>query len=230
MTMPSRIASTLLLSVALIGSTWAASLADISNAEASSGLHAALEKGAETAVGKLGVENGFLNNDKVKINLPSSLDKAQRLLRMTGQGPKLDELVVTMNHAAEQAVPLAKPLLTDAIKSMTVTDAKQILTGGETSVTDFFRQKTSIKLKEQFKPTVKSVTDRVGLAESYNRIMGPIAEHGAVPPQEATVEAYVTDRAVDGLFLMIGEEEKAIRQDPVGTGSKAIEKVFGLLK
>lgn len=230
MAISSRIVSTLLLSVALIGPAVAGTLDSLSNAEAGNGLRAALSKGAESAVGKLGVENGFLNNDKVKINLPSSLDKAQRLLRMTGQGPKLDELVVSMNHAAEQAVPLAKPLLSNAIKSMTVSDAKQILTGGETSVTDFFRQKTAVQLKEQFMPTVKSVTDRVGLAESYNRIMGPIAEHGAVAPEEASVEAYVTDRAVDGLFLMIAEEEKAIRQDPVGTGSKIIGKVFGLLK
>lgn len=228
--MKSKLGLAIVLSVSVISSTWSASLADLSNAEASSGLRAALEKGAESAVGKLGVENGFLSNDKVKINLPSSLDRAQQILRMTGQGAKLDELVVSMNHAAESAVPLAKPLLTNAIKSMTVTDAKNILTGGDTAVTDFFRQKTAEQLKIQFKPAVKSVTDKAGLADKYNRVMGPIAEHGMVPPEQATVESYVTDRAVNGLFLMIAEEEKAIRQDPIGTGSKVLEKVFGLLK
>ncbi|PRC94788.1 DUF4197 domain-containing protein [Solimicrobium silvestre] len=211
-------------------SVWAASLADLSNTEATSGLRAALEKGAESAVGKLGVENGFLSNEKVRISLPSSLDKAQSILRMTGQGPKMDELIVAMNHAAEAAVPMAKPLLMNAIKSMSVTDAKNILSGGDTSVTDFFRQKTSAQLAEQFQPVVKSVTDKSDLSAKYNSLMGPAAKYGVVPAQQATVESYVTERAVDGLFLMIGEEEKAIRQDPLGTGSKIIGQVFGLLK
>lgn len=225
-----RFRSAAILSVVLASSAWAASLADLTNAEAGNGLRAALERGAESAVGKLGVNNGFLSNDKVKINLPGSLDKVQSILRMTGQGPKMDELVVSMNHAAESAVPLAKPLLMDAIKSMSVSDAKAILSGGDTSVTDFFRTKTAAQLKDQFKPAVKVVTDRAGLSEKYNRIMTPAAEYGIVPAQQATVEAYVTDRAVDGLFVMIAEEEKAIRQDPVGTGSKVLAQVFGLLK
>ncbi|MET3107656.1 hypothetical protein AAKU67_002169 [Oxalobacteraceae bacterium GrIS 2.11] len=213
-----------------VNSAWSGSLADISNAEAGNGLRAALEKGAESAVGKLGVENGFLSNDKVKIQLPSALAKADSILRMTGQGAKMDELVTSMNHAAEQAVPLAKPLLMNAIKSMTVTDAKNILSGGDTSVTDFFRQKTATQLIAQFKPKVKSITDKNGLAGKYNSVMGPAAEYGIVPPQQANVESYVTERAIDGLYLMIGEEEKAIRKDPIGAGSKVIEQVFGLLK
>jgi hypothetical protein len=225
-----RHCSALLLAIAVIGTAWSASLADLTNAEASNGLRTALEKGAESAVGKLGVENGFLSNDKVKINLPGSLDKVQSILRMTGQGPKMDELVVSMNHAAESAVPLAKPLLMNAIKSMSVSDAKNILTGGDTSVTDFFKAKTSDQLKEQFKPAVKEVTDRAGLSEKYNKIMTPAADYGVVPKEQATVESYVTERAIDGLFVMIGEEEKAIRADPVGTGSKVLEQVFGLLK
>ena len=129
--MKHRWVSAAVAALAVTGTVWAASLADLSNAEASSGLRAALERGAESAVGKLGVENGFLSNDLVKINLPSSLDKIKSILRMTGQGPKMDELVVSMNHAAESAVPLAKPLLMNAIKSMTVTDAKNILSGGD---------------------------------------------------------------------------------------------------
>jgi hypothetical protein len=214
----------------LIGSAWAISFADLSNADATGGLRAALEKGADSAVGKLGVENGFLSNEKVKIKLPGALDKAQSLLRMTGQGPKMDELVVSMNHAAEAAVPMAKPLLMNAIKSMSVTDAKNILSGGDTSVTDFFRQKTSAQLTSQFEPVVKTVTDKAGLSAKYNEVMTPAAKYGVVPAQQATVESYVTGRAVDALFLMIGEEEKAIRSDPVGTGSKLISEVFGSLK
>ncbi len=208
----------------------ALSIGDLSNQDASSGLKAALQKGADVAVSKLGVENGFLNNDKVKIGLPSVLDKAMPLLRMTGQGQKLDDLVVSMNHAAEQAVPLAKPLLLNAVKSMSVTDAKNILTGGDTSVTDFFKQKTSAQLGQKFLPIVKGVTDRNGLSAQYNSVMGQVGKTGMVPAQQSTVEGYVTQRALDGLYTIIGEEEKAIRQDPVGAGSAIIGKVFGALK
>ncbi|HWX03221.1 DUF4197 family protein [Collimonas pratensis] len=219
------------LSLAVTASAaFALSLSDLSNQDASSGLKAALQKGADVAVSKLGVENGFLNNDKVKIGLPSVLDKAMPLLRMTGQGQKLDDLVVSMNHAAEQAVPLAKPLLLNAVKSMSVTDAKNILTGGDTSVTDFFKQKTSAQLGEKFLPIVKGVTDRNGLSAQYNSVMGQVGKTGMVPAQQSTVEGYVTQRALDGLYTIIGDEEKAIRQDPVGAGSAIIGKVFGALK
>jgi Protein of unknown function (DUF4197) len=222
-------AITLTLAVSA-SAAFALSLSDLSNQDASSGLKAALQKGADVAVSKLGVENGFLNNDKVKIGLPSVLDKAMPLLRMTGQGQKLDDLVVSMNHAAESAVPMAKPLLLNAVKSMSVTDAKNILTGGDTSVTDFFKQKTSAQLGEKFLPIVKGVTDRNGLSAQYNAVMGQVGKTGMVPAQQSTVEGYVTQRALDGLYTIIGEEEKAIRQDPVGAGSAIIGKVFGALK
>ncbi|MCL6483535.1 MAG: DUF4197 domain-containing protein [Janthinobacterium lividum] len=202
----------------------------LSNKDASNGLKAALETGSAAAVSKLGVENGFLHNDKVKIKLPGILEQAQPLLKITGRGQQLDDLVVAMNRAAESAVPMAKPLLLDAVKSMSVSDAKNILSGGDTSVTDFFRQKTSAPLAVKFMPIVKSVTDRSGLASKYNSTMSQIGKTGLVPPQQSTVEAYVTDRAIDGLYLMIGEEEKAIRSNPLAYGSKIIGKVFGSLK
>lgn len=222
--------------LALAGATLAASaalalsLGDLSNQEASSGLKAALEKGSEAAVAKLGVPNGFLNNDKVRIGLPGVLEQARPLLQMSGQGQKLDELVAAMNHAAEAAVPMARPLLLNAVKTMSVTDAKSILTGGQTSVTDFFRQKTAAPLAVKFLPIVKNITDRAGLSAKYNATMGQVARMGVVPQEQATVENYVTQRALDGLYLMIGEEEKAIRQDPLGSGSQIIGKVFGVLK
>lgn len=210
-------------------SAWAISLADLTSKEASGGLKAALEQGSVAAVGKLGVENGFLNNEKVKIRLPAVVEKARPILRMTGREQQLDDLVLSMNHAAEAAVPLAKPLLLDAVKSMSISDAKNILTGGETSVTDFFRERTSAKLTVQFLPMVKKVTDRSDLTQQYNSIVGQAAKMG-LSKQQTTVEDYVTQRALDGLFTMIGEEEKAIRNDPIGTGSKLIGKVFGALK
>jgi hypothetical protein len=223
----------LLLSCALFfvaSMAQALSLDDLSNKDASSGLKAALERGAGNAVGKLGVAGGFLNNEKVKIQLPKVLEQAKPLLKMTGYGGKLDELVVAMNQAAESAVPLAKPLLVNAVKSMTFTDAKNILTGGDTSVTEFFKAKTAEPLTQKFLPIVKGVTSRSGLANRYNEVIGKVSKVTSVPPEQSSVEAYVTQRALDGLFLMIAEEEKAIRQDPIGTGSKIIGKVFGLIK
>jgi hypothetical protein len=212
------------------GAASAFSLSDLSNQDATSGLKAALEKGANVAVSKLGQQNGFLNNDKVKIRLPGALEQAMPLIRMTGQGQKVDDLVIDMNHAAESAVPLAKPLLVNAVKSMSVSDAKNILSGGDTSVTDFFRQKTSGELASKFLPIVKGITDRNGLSARYNATMGQVAKTGLVSGDQSTVEGYVTQRALDGLFLMIGEEEKAIRRDPVGSGSAIIGKVFGAMR
>ncbi len=223
-------AKPLLFMLCLVASAaMAVSLDDLSNQEATSGLKAALEKGAVSAVAKLGVRDGFLNNEKVRISLPPILEQARPVLKMTGRGQQLDELVVSMNRAAEAAVPMAKPLLLNAIKSMSVADAKQILTGGDTSVTDFFRAKTSAQLSTTFLPVVKKVTDRSSLSAQYNSAMGQIARLG-VGSKESTVEEYVTQRALDGLYTMIAEEEKAIRRDPLGTGSKIIGKVFGALR
>lgn len=220
----------ILLPLYFVGSgALAVSIADLSNRDATSGLKTALEKGSVAAVNKLGVTNGFLGNDKVKIQLPPILEKARPLIKMAGRGQQLDELVVSMNHAAEEAVPLAKPLLLNAVKSMTVTDAKQILTGGDTSVTQFFRDRTSAELAVKFLPIVKKVTDRSALSTQYNNTMSQVTKLG-IAGQQVTVEDYVTQRALDGLFTMIAEEEKAIRQDPVGTGSKILGKVFGAMR
>jgi hypothetical protein len=223
-------AKLLFLPLCLVASSALAfSLADLSNQDASKGLKAALEKGAVAAVGKLGVENGFLNNDRVKIGLPRIVEKARPILKMSGYGRQLDELELSMNRAAEAAIPLAKPLLLDAVKSMSVTDAKNILTGGDTSVTNFFRDKTSSQLAVKFLPIVKKVTDRSNLSAQYNSVMGKVGNLGG-GQQSATVEGHVTQRALDGLFTMIADEEKAIRQDPIGSGSKIIGKVFGALQ
>lgn len=207
----------------------AVSLSDLSSKDATSGVKTALEKGATVAVSKLGVQNGFLNNDKVKIGLPSPVEKAKPILKMLGQSKKVDELEVAMNHAAESAVAEAKPLLLDAVKNMSVTDAKTILTGGDTSVTDFFRQKTATPLGAKFLPIVKKITDGNGLSAQYNALMSKASASG-LTKENSTVESYVTQRALDGLYTMIGEEEKAIRADPVGSGSAILGKVFGALK
>lgn len=208
---------------------FALSLGDLTNAEASQGLKAALEKSAVAAVGLLGKPDGFLGNDKVRIPLPGFLEDAAKLLRTFGQGARVDELVTAMNRAAEAAVPMAKDLLVSSVKSMNVTDAKKILTGGDTAVTQFFVEKTRDPLAIKFLPVVTQATTRVGLAEKYNQVAGKAADFGLVKKEDANIQQYVTNKALDGLFLMIAEEEKKIRQDPVGTGSALLKKVFGAL-
>lgn len=208
----------------------ALSLGDLTNAEASQGLKTALEKGALAAVALLGKTDGFLGNDKVRIPLPGFLEDAAKLLKTLGQGKRVDELLVSMNRAAETAVPMAKDLLVGAVKSMTVSDAKKILAGGDTSVTGFFAEKTREPLGVKFLPVVTKATEKVGLAAKYNRVAAKAQGLGLVKKEEANIEQYVTGKSLDGLFYMIGEEEKKIRQDPVGTGSAVLKKVFGALK
>ena len=208
----------------------ALSLDDLSNKEASQGLKIALEKGALAAVSLLGQTDGFLGNDKVRIPLPGYLEDASKLLRTFGQGARIDELVTAMNRAAEAAVPMAKDLLVGAVKSMNVTDAKKILAGGDTSITSFFAEKTRAPLNIKFLPVVTQATAKVGLAEKYNQVAGKAADMGLVKKEDANIQQYVTGKSLDGLYLMIGEEEKKIRQNPVAAGSAVLEKVFGALK
>ncbi|WP_425549910.1 DUF4197 domain-containing protein [Comamonas faecalis] len=205
----------------------ALSLAGISNADAASGVKAALKRGAEVAVDLLGRDNGFLGNPLVHIGLPGQLDEAAKLLRKFGQGKRIDELEATMNHAAEQAVPAGKQVLVDAVQSMTVTDAKGILTGGDTSVTDFFANKTRSPLSERFLPIVTQTTSKLGLTQQYDQLAGKAAAFGLLKTEDANLAQYVTGKTLDGLYLVIGQEEKKIRQDPVGTGSDILRKVFG---
>jgi hypothetical protein len=209
---------------------FAASLSDLTNQEAARGIKGALNTGISSAVGKLGVAGGFLNNPKVKIPLPPALDDIASGLRLLGKGKDADELVAKMNQAAEQAVPLAKPLLVNAVKSMSLEDAKNILTGGDQSVTQFFRDKTAAPLAMKFLPLVKQTTDRVGLAQQYDRFAGQGAKLGLIKGDAANIEQYVTDRTLDGLYLMIGEEERAIRENPAAAGSAIVSKVFAALR
>lgn len=208
---------------------YALELADLSNAEANQGLKTALERGALSAVGLLGRPGGFLDNPKVRIPLPGFLEDAAKLLKAIGQKKRVEDLEVAMNRAAEAAVPMAKPLLVNAVKSMTVTDAKNILTGGPTSVTSFFADKTREPLFVKFLPVVTDATRKVALAEKYNQLVSKVPG-GLVRKEEATIEQYVTRKSLDGLYFMIGEEEKSIRQNPVATGSAVLSKVFGALR
>jgi Protein of unknown function (DUF4197) len=212
---------------------WALSLSDlggISDSDASKGLKTALERGALSAVGLLGKTDGFLGNPKVRIPLPGFLEDASKILKATGKKGMVDELVTAMNRAAETAVPMGKTLLVNAVKNMSVTDAKKILTGGDTSVTQFFAEKTRTPLTGTFLPVVTKATSKVGLAKKYGTFAGKAAGLGLVKQEDAKMDSYVTGKTLDGLYFMIGEEEKKIRKDPVGTGSDILKKVFGSLK
>jgi hypothetical protein len=206
-----------------------AGLDDITNAEALRGLRQALTDGSLAAVARLGVHDGFFANPKVKIPLPPSLQRVERGLRAFGMRTEADELVLAMNRAAEAAVPEAKQLLTDAVRKMSIQDAKGILNGGDTAATDYFRRATRPQLTQRFLPIVKKATDRVGLAQQYNSLAEQGAALGLVKEDEASIERYVTQKALDGLYFMIGEQEKAFRRDPVEATSSIVRKVFGAL-
>ena len=219
-----------LAAFAASSSARALSLDNLTNADATAGLKAALTRGAEVAVGLLGKTDGFWASDLVRIPLPDWLQRAESTLRIMGRGRDVDDLKLGVNRAAEQAVPQAKALLVGAVRNMSVTDAKNILRGGEDSVTKFFAEKTRTPLFDRFVPIVTQVTDKIGLARKYNRLVGQGESLGLVKSGEARIERHVADKALDGLYLMIGEEEKKIRQDPIGTGSEILKKVFGGLK
>ncbi|MBP6901970.1 MAG: DUF4197 domain-containing protein [Burkholderiaceae bacterium] len=201
--------------------------AGFNDVDAAQAMRTALERGAVAAVALLGKPDGFLGNPAVRIPLPGFLDDAAKLLKATGQQKRVDELVTAMNRAAEQAVPKAQALLVKTAKAVTVQDAVAIVRGGETSVTDFFAGKTRAPLTEQFLPIVTQATERVSLADKYNAVAGKAAKLGLLKGDDTNLQRYVTGKALDGLFRIIGEEEKKIRRDPLGTGSAILKKVFG---
>ena len=203
---------------------YAFSLGDV---DASAGVKAALERGAVAAIGLLGRADGFLSNAQVRITLPACLNDAARLLKALGQQKRVDELVTAMNRAAESAVPQAKDLLISTVRSLSVQDAVRIVQGGPTSVTDFFAARTRAPLHERFLPIVAEATEQVSLAGKYNAVAGKATTFGLIKKEDAHIESYVTRKALDGLYLIIGEEEKKIRRDPVGTGSDILRRVFG---
>lgn len=207
----------------------AQSLASLSNQDAVAGLKDALAQSAGKAVSQLGAADGFLGNAKVKIPLPDSIKRVESGLRMLGMGKQADELVLSMNRAAEMAVKEATPVLVDSIKKMSVQDAKGILAGGDDAATQYFRRTTSGELTQRFLPIVKKMTAKVQLAEQYNNLAGQAASLGLVKQEDANIDNYVTRKALDGLFLVIAEQERAIRKDPVGAATGMAKKVFGLI-
>jgi hypothetical protein len=192
-------------------------------------LKQALSQGAETSVAGLAQTNGFLGNPKVRIPLPSNLTEAEAKLRKYGLGGYATDLNTAMNRAAEAAVPEAKTLLLNAVSNMTVTDAKNILMGKDDAATQYFRSSTETALAAKFKPIVANSMQKVALAQTYNRFATAGAKLGLVKQSDATLEDYITSRAMDGLFLMVAEKEKEIRANPMQATGDLAKKVFAAL-
>jgi uncharacterized protein DUF4197 len=204
-------------------------VADLSNRDAVAGLREALTQGAHAAVGRLGVENGFFGDERVRILMPESMKKTENLMRRLGMGKQADDLILRMNRAAEAAVPEARAVLLDAVKQMSVADARSILAGGEDAATQYFRRTMTDPLTRRFQPIVVKAMDRVQLAESWDRFASRASRLGLVKREDANLEDYITRKALDGLFLVIADEEKKIRANPMQEASSILRKVFGTL-
>jgi Protein of unknown function (DUF4197) len=215
---------------ALGAGTAAAQLSRISEADAVAGLRTALEKGTQAAVSTLGRTDGYLGNELVRIALPESAQRAERLMRRLGMGRYADEVVVALNRAAEAAVPQARAVFLESVRKMTLRDAKGILTGGDTAATDYFRHTTREALHRRFLPVVHDATAKVELARAYGRYADKAAAVGLLAEQDADLDEYVTGKALDGLYRMVAEEEKKIRAHPLETGSRILRRVFGALR
>jgi len=206
--------------------------ANVSDAEVAGGLKEALSKGVRFAVTSLGKQNGYLGNPRVKIPLPKSLQKVERGLRIAGQGRAVDDFVTSMNRAAEKAVPVAVDVFVDAIKQMTFDDARRILfSRQDDSATQFFRRTSEETLRQKFRPIVEDFTASAGVTQKYKSMIGKYGFAATFLGQDATdIDGYVTQKALDGLFLLVADEERKIRRDPLGRTTSLLRKVFGVLR
>lgn len=204
----------------------------VSDNEISGGLKEALSKGVTSAIKTLGKEDGFFKNVRVTIPLPKSLQKIEKVVRVAGQGKAVDELVLSMNRAAEKAVPVAVDVFVGSIREMTFDDARQILFSKEQdSATKFFRRTSEDKLREKFRPLVEDFTAKTGVTQKYKAMIGKAGFAAQFLGKDATdLDGYVTQKALDGLFMLIADEEKTIRKYPLGRTTSLLKKVFGILK
>ena len=221
--------TTLCAGLLLSASALALSLGDLTQKDATGGLKDALAQGAQIAVKQLGTAGGFSNNPDVRIELPGNLGKAAKALKMFGKGEQVEALEASMNKAAEAAVPQAQAILVDAVKNMSVTDAKGILGGGDDSATQYLDKTSREQIRARFLPIVKQATDKVGLVQQYNSFAGQAAGLGIGNAKTANVENYVTEQALDGLFKMIAQQEASIRENPAAAATSLAKKVFGAL-
>lgn len=208
----------------------ALSLNELSQNQAGDGMKAMLEQSARVAVQQLGQPGGFSNNPEVRIELPGNLGKAARAMKMLGKSKQVTALEDSMNRAAEAAVPQAQELLLDAVKKMTINDAKGILNGPNNSATAYLDRSSREQLRSRFLPMIQQVTQSSGLAQQYNNFAGQAASYGVIDTKDASIENYVTEQALDGLFTIIAEQEASIRQNPAQAATDIAKKVFGVLR
>jgi len=201
--------------------------AGLSDAKIGSGLQEALKVGTENAVTQTGTIDGFLKNKAIKILMPRPLQTIEQPLRLVGYGPQIDEFIISMNRAAEKAVPFAKEIFWDAIGQMTFDDARKILNGGDTAATDYFKAKTSKKLQTAFRPPVETVMADVGVTRQYNDLIGRYKDIPFAKSNSFDINQYVTEKTTDGLFYVVGQEEKKIRTNPAARATDLLKEVFG---
>ena len=195
----------------------------------SRGLREALLNGTFSAIKSLGREGGFLKNLRVRIPMPKSLQPVEKTLRLLGQGGVADDFIAAMNHAAEKAVPVAADVFKDAVRQMTFQDAVNIVRGPDDAATQFFRRTSERRLTDKFLPIVRSFTEQVGVTAQYKEMMEQYGSIARFAGRDAVdIDEYVTQKALDGLFLLIADEEKRIRRDPVARTSEILQKVFGI--
>ena len=200
---------------------------ELTNNEIISGLKEALAKGTRSAVNNLGKKDGFFLNKRVKINLPKSLDKAGDALHLIGKDKYVDDFVLTMNRAAEEAVPQAASVFADSIKKMSISDAKQILDGPDDAATRYFQRTGEKKLQKKMLPIIKDATAKVGVTGQYKAMVGKLGPASSLVDSSALdLDGYITEKALDGLFLLVADEEKAIRQNPAARTTDILKKVF----
>ena len=199
----------------------------LGNDKVASGLKEALLVGTENTVNLTGNPDGFLKNDAIKILLPEKLQSMDKALRLAGFGPQLDEFVVSMNRAAEQAAPLAKPIFQDAVTNMSFDDAKKILNGGDTAATDYFKGKTHDQLATAFKPEVEKAMSQVGVTTQYKQLVGEYTTLPFVKGPAFNLDDYVVGKSLDGLFYTLAQEEQKIRTNPAARATDLLKEVFG---
>ncbi|MDZ4346453.1 MAG: DUF4197 domain-containing protein [Candidatus Binatia bacterium] len=202
----------------------------LNDAKIGSGLQEALKVGTGNAVTQTGTVDGFLLNKAIKILMPKTLQNMEQPLRMVGYGPQIDDFVVGMNRAAEKAVPFAKEIFWDAIGQMSFEDARKILNGSNTAATDYFKSKTSKKLQTAFLPSVTDVMNQVGVNRQYNDLMGRYKDLPFSKSVTFDVNQYVTEKATDGIFYVVAQEEKKIRTNPAARVTDLLKDVFGSRK
>lgn len=190
------------------------------------GLKEALSVGTENAVKTVSVVNGYFGNPAIKIPLPEKAHTAAKVLKKIGMQKQVDEFTLSMNRAAEKASPQAKKIFLNAVKQMTFQDARKILHGSDTTATDYLKSKTSAQLTTAFKPIVASAMNDVGVTRYYTQMMDKAKATHLVKPEDADLDHYVTGKALDGLFYMVGLEEKKIRKDPAARVTELLKKVF----